>query len=388
MKGENIICFSKDWAEDPTSNHHVMRELAKGNRVLWLNSVATRTPKLSSGRDVGKIFRKLREFARGPKKVAEGLWVFTPLVLPLPHSRAARAINKPILQATIWALRKKLGMDRFQLWTFLPNVGEYVGELGESLVVYYCVDEWALFSYIDAAPTIAAEQELCERADVIFATSEALVERKRALNPQTFHAPHGVDHELFARALDDDTVVPAELARLPHPRLGFYGTIQDWIDYPLLEALASRHPEWSIVLIGSELVDVSALRRYPNVHFLGRKRHAELPAYCKGFDVALIPYTVGERTRYVNPIKLREYLSAGLPVVSTALPEVSRYAEHCRVAHDIDSFERHIVEVLAQETPDKRRARSQAMCDESWPQKVVRVSERVEETKRKRWRAA
>src|SRR5262245_28419667 len=205
MRGENIICFSKDWAEDPTSNHHVMKELAKGNRVLWLNSVATRTPKLSSSRDLGKIVRKLGEFARGPRSVGDGLWVFTPLVLPLPHSRIARALNKPILRATMWLLKKRLGMRDFQLWTFLPNVVDYLGGLGESLLVYYCVDEWALFSYIDAEPTTHAEAQLCARADVVFATSEALVEKKRALNPRTFLASHGVEHALFATALDEDT---------------------------------------------------------------------------------------------------------------------------------------------------------------------------------------
>src|SRR5438445_8620934 len=96
-----IVAFAKDWNEDPTSNHHVLRELARTRRVLWLNSLATRTPKLSSGRDLGKIRRKLAEFARGPQNVENDLWVTTPLVLPLPHSAIARAVNRQILRATI-----------------------------------------------------------------------------------------------------------------------------------------------------------------------------------------------------------------------------------------------------------------------------------------------
>src|SRR5262245_64931375 len=100
-----IVAFAKDWNEDPTSNHHVLRELAKTRRVLWLNSVATRTPKLSSGRDVRKIVRKVGEFARGPVNVENDLWVFTPLVLPLPHSAAARRINHQVLRATVRGLR-------------------------------------------------------------------------------------------------------------------------------------------------------------------------------------------------------------------------------------------------------------------------------------------
>src|SRR5690606_22693489 len=131
--------------------------------------------------------------------------------------KAALAINQQVLRATIWALRKHLGMAEFQLWTFLPNVADYVGTLGESLVVYYVVDEWSLFSYLDRERTVAAERRLVERADVVFAVCDALRDDKRALNPNTHLATHGVDHALFARALDPALEVPADLARLPKP---------------------------------------------------------------------------------------------------------------------------------------------------------------------------
>src|SRR5262245_62160685 len=147
MRGESIICFAKDWEEAPTSNHHVLRELARDHDVVWLNSVSTRTPSLTSGRDLRKIVRKLRQFFRGPQRVDDRLWVFTPLVLPLPHSPVAKTLNRRLLQFTIWWLQQRLDIDRFQLWTFLPSTADYVGALGESLVVYYVVDEWSLFSY-------------------------------------------------------------------------------------------------------------------------------------------------------------------------------------------------------------------------------------------------
>jgi hypothetical protein len=164
MTGENIICFAKDWNEDPTSNNHVMRQLARRNRVLWMNSIATRTPSLASGRDLGKLRRKLASSLHGAKQVSENLWVYTPIVVPLPHSRLATALNSCILRATLRVLRRKLGMKEFQLWTFLPKVADYVGRLGESLVVYYCVDEWSKFSYVDGPKIAAAERRLCERA--------------------------------------------------------------------------------------------------------------------------------------------------------------------------------------------------------------------------------
>ena len=157
-----IIAFAKDWHEDPTSNHHVLRELAKTRRVLWLNSIVQRTPKLSSGRDLGRAARKLREFARGPVNVENDLWVLTPLVVPLPHSSlGARASTAASCARRCGVLRRRLGIDDFQLWTFLPNAAPYVGTLGETLSVYYCVDEWSMFS-TSTRGTVAAERALLE----------------------------------------------------------------------------------------------------------------------------------------------------------------------------------------------------------------------------------
>jgi glycosyltransferase involved in cell wall biosynthesis len=379
-----IVAFAKDWHEDPTSNHHVLRELARTRRVLWLNSIATRKPSLASGRDLGKIRRKLGEFARGAVNVENDLWVATPLALPLPHSRTARAINRQVLRATIRALRLRLGIREFQLWTFLPNVADYVGTLGEELAVYYCVDEWSLFGYLDREQTAAAERALLGKVDAVFAINRELANAKRALNPQTFESPHGVDHALFARALDDGTRVPDDLAAIPRPRLGFYGTLRDWVDFPLIAHVARARPQWQIVLIGQQLTDTSAIAGLPNVHLLGQKRHDELPAYCKGFDLGLIPYRIDERMRFVNPLKLREYLSAGLPVVSTPVPEVARYAAHVHVAADGPAFVAAIERALGETGLAARGGRSAMMKMETWSARVAEVTRTVDSLQRKR----
>lgn len=378
------MAFAKDWQEDPTSNHHVLRELAKTRRVLWLNSVGTRTPKLASARDLGKMRRKLGELARGPVNVENDLWVFSPMVLPFPHNAAARRINTALLRATISTLRRRLGIGAFQLWTFLPNVGDYVGALGESLAVYYCVDEWSMFSYLDRDATIAAELSLLRKVDCVFAINAALAAKKRATHPETHVAPHGVAHELFSRALDPTTPVPEDIARLPRPVLGFYGTLRDWVDLELVAYVARARPRWSVALIGQQLDDVGPIAGLPNVHLLGRKPHGLLPAYCKGMDVGLIPYRLDERMKFVNPIKLREYLSAGLPVVSTAVPEVRNHARWCAIADGGPGFVDAIERALATDTDRLRRERSAAMSRETWPRRVDEVARVVDEVARRR----
>lgn len=350
----------------------MLRELAKTRRVVWLNSIATRTPSLASGRDVGKIARKLREFVRGPVNVENDLWVMTPLALPLPHSAAARQINRHVLRATIRLARLRLGIDRFQLWTFLPNVADYIGRLSEDGAVYYCVDEWSMFGYLDAAQTAAAERALLAKVDAVFAINAALAEAKRAHHRATFVSPHGVDHALFARALDPSTAVPPDIAALgPQPVLGFYGTLRDWVDFDLIAAVARARPNWSIALIGQELCDISAIRGLPNVHLLGQKPHHELPAYCKRFDVGIIPYRIDDRMPFVNPLKLREYLAAGLPVVSTPVPEVEKFSPFAHIARTPDEFVAAVETALADTTT--RAQRSAAMHSETWAARVAQV---------------
>jgi glycosyltransferase involved in cell wall biosynthesis len=384
MTGQNIVCFAKDWSEAPTSNNHVMMELAKSNRVLWLNSIATRTPNLGSARDVSKIFRKLVGFFAGARQAAPNLWVYTPIVLPFPHGKLAAALNRRILSATVWLLRKRLRMRRFQLWTFLPNTAQYVGALGESVSVYYCVDEWARFSHVDGKQIAVAEEALCRRVDIVFATSRSLVEAKGKFNPNTHLANHGVDHALFADALDPATQVPADLAEMSSPVIGFYGTIEDWVDLDLIAFLAGRRPDWSIAMIGTTRVDVSRLAKLPNVKFLGRKPHEQLPMYCKGLAVGLIPQKINELTRNMNPIKLREYLAAGLPVVATNLPEAAAMAANAaettpfvRTARNYEEFERLVAEAIASDTPEFRRRRSESMRDQTWESRVRALGEIV-----------
>jgi glycosyltransferase involved in cell wall biosynthesis len=376
MRGENIVCFAKDWDDDPTSNTHVMRILARENHVLWLNSIGMRRPTVGSARDVRRMIRRLDDFRRGAHQVAPGLWVASPIALPLPHHRLATRLNRTLLRATIGRLRRQLGMHDFQLWSFLPNVADYA-DLGQSLLVYYCTDNWLHLAGADGAALEAMERQLCRRADLVFGTSRWLVDAKRPYNPETHLASHGVDHAHFAAALTADLPPPPELADVRGPVLGLIGLIDERIDLGLLEAVAVRHPEWTIAMIGTTLVDTAALARHENVRVLGRQPYARLPQFCRRFSVGLVPFLVNDFTRDINPIKLREYLSAGLPVVATALPEVGAYVPLAAVTHDADEFIRAVETALRDDSPERRHERSRAMLAETWEAKVDALGHHV-----------
>ena len=370
MTGHDIVCFAKDWDGHPTSNTHVMRLLARRNRVLWLESVAMRVPRPGSGRDLRRIARRVAAAARGPRRVEADLWVASPLVLPLPHSPWAAALNRRLLQRTVGRLCHHLGMRQFQVWTFLPTAGDYARALGGRPLVYYCVDDWAHSPDYDGARIAEAEARLCQMADVVFATSRALVAEKRRWNSHTHHAPHGVDHAHFARALDPALPVAAEVARLRRPVLAVVGLL-DWrIDIGLLAALADRRPDWSLVLVGPGHVDLGALAARPNVHVLGRLPYAQLPAVLKGCAAGLIPFVANEYTRHIDPVKLREYLSAGIPVVATAPPAVATIEPSCRTVRGVDELIGAVEAALRNDGVEERRRRSRAMAGETWEARV------------------
>jgi glycosyltransferase involved in cell wall biosynthesis len=381
MSGEHIVCFAKDWDDHPTSNNHVMRLLARRNRVLWVSSIGMRRPR-ASARDVRRIVRKLGASLRGPHHVADGLWVLAPLVLPLPHSELATALNRRLLRTTIRRGARRLGMDTFQVWTFLPNTVDYATDLDPTLLVYYCVDDWAHAEGYDGPALAALERRLCARADLVFATSTRLVHAKQRWNANTHLATHGVDHAHFARALDPTTPPAPEVARLAGPVVAVVGLLDERVDAALLGHLAARRPDWSIALVGRAHVDLTPLTAaHPNVHVLGHCAYARLPEVLKGCAVGLVPFVVNEYTRHVNPVKLREYLSAGLPVVSTDLPEVARYGRWCRIGRDPDAFVAAVDAAIATDSPAERLARSEAMRGETWERRVAAIEDVVDRTR-------
>ena len=225
-------------------------------------------------------------------------------------------------------------------WFYTPMALEFARELQASLTIYDCMDELSAFQ--GAAPALAGlERELFARAQLVFTGGRSLCQAKQAAHHAVYCFPSSVDVEHYARA-QASLQVPSDQADIPHPRLGFFGVIDERMDLPLLAAVASARPAWHIVMIGPVVkIDPATLPRASNIHYLGQKSYAELPEYLAGWDVALMPFALNESTRFISPTKTLEYLAGGKPVVSTPVADVvSPYAERglVRVAHGPDAF--------------------------------------------------
>jgi glycosyltransferase involved in cell wall biosynthesis len=354
-----------------------MHLLAERNQVLWVNYHASRTPCVNAS-DLAYMARKAREVLRGTRKVRQNLHVLTPPVIPLPSSQWARRLNRRMLVSSVRGALRRLGDGPLQAWTFSPDVSYLLDELAPRKVIYYCVDDFASFTGYDRRRVQSDEADLCKRADLVVTTSRALQAAKQSFNPNTIFVPHGVDYEHFAKALCP-CAEPVDLAAIPRPRVGFFGLIRDWLDLALVRQVAARRPAWQFIFIGGcdWTVDLSSYQM-PNIHFLGSRGYRDLPAYCAHIDAGLIPFKLNELTMSVNPIKLREYLAAGLPVASTPLPEVKAYSEFVRIGAGLEDFTAAIEAAL--QTPSQMRRRcSDAMAMETWPDKVEQICRHLQD---------
>lgn len=374
LRGRDILCFSHDWTGDPLSKTHLMRVLSKDNRILWINAIPNRMPTTSS-QDVSRIFKKLKSFTDAVKEVEPNIFVMNPLALPAYGNASVVKLNQRFLLSQVKKAMKRLGFTRAVNMVFNPAAGMIAGRLGEQELIYYCVDEYTAFTGVSGGLK-KIEEDLFRKADLVIVSAEKLYESKKQFNLNTFVIRHGVDHAHFRKALDAETRIPEELAGLPRPIIGFHGLLADWVDFELLKKTAAHFSKGSVVLIGKVTVDaerkVKILEGVPNVHLLGRKPYGDLPAFCKGFDVALNPFVVNQLTQSANPLKVREYLAAGLPVVSTAIPEVEMMG-NCLIGESHEDFIRRIEEAL--KDPGRREEISDSVAHESWEARVQELRE-------------
>ena len=384
LGGRDILTFANDWTADPTSKHHIMRRFARTNDVLWVEAAGMRAPNLTSAYDRKRLLLKAKAILRKSRPVLDRVHAMTPPALPYPHSPLAQQANALLYQFTIGRELARLGMDREPiLCSFVPQCAPYVRRIPRALTMYYCVDKWSAFAGFDARTMERGEQEMCEASDLVIASAEDLAERCRRYADNVHYVPHGVDFEHFAAALEPGPL-PADLASIPEPRVGFFGLIHEWVDVALIGRLSEVLP-YSFVVIGSAKTDMSPVEGRPNVHVLGRRPYAELPAYSRGFQASIVPFLMTELTHSVNPIKLREYAAAGLPIVSSPLPEVRKCSDIATCAESFDDWVDALRHAVSQgQDQSERRAQSERVRHEDWAYRCRDIARLVEEAARGR----
>ena len=361
MATMNIVCLSHlRWHFVFQRPQHLLSRAAKTGRVLYVEE-----PVFSEGE------------ARMALSQDNGVMVAVPHLPAALPAEQQTAVQRRLLAD---AVRRHLPGE-YVTWFYTPMALDVAHELEPLAVVYDCMDELSAFA--GAPPGLRTrEQELFRRADVVFTGGQTLFEAKRGNSPNVHLFPSSVDVAHFAaarRVLSD----PADQAAIPRPRIGYFGVIDERMDYDLLAGVAGARPAWQLILAGpTAKVEPAALPRAANIHYLGAKPYAQLPAYIGGWDVAMLPFARNEATRYISPTKTPEYLAAGRPVVSTSIRDVVRpYGQQglARIADTVDEFVEASEAALAEDPVARLRAGDAFLTHLSWDGTWLRMRQLVEQ---------
>ncbi|WP_144108563.1 glycosyltransferase [Paraburkholderia sp. BCC1886] len=380
-----ILFSTADWDEPYWTNkqHTASILAARGWRVLYVESVGFRSPKVGSGRDWARLWRRLwrgvQSLVIGPPRRAHNIWVLSPLLVPAGHHLPlVRALNQALLRFAVTRFAKSRRFAAPVVWTYHPYMLDAIDTLPRGPLVYHCVDDIAEIPGVDVNAFRAAQQALLGRCEAVFTTARSLQETCVAFNPNTHFFGNVVDDGHFAQARDAVGPLPPELAAIPEPRLVYHGVLSDFkVDFPLLLQTARARPQWQWVIIGEEREGqrselFAQLAALPNVHRLGYRSYPTLPQYLRGMRVGVLPTLLNDYTRSMFPMKFYEYLASGLPVVSTPLDFAKEPRAGLEVGGDFAAFVAAIEKQLARGKLSDSEARA-AVGENTWEARLDKM---------------
>ena len=361
----NFIIFSDDWGRHPSSCEHITTRLLENHKIIWINSIGYRSPKLNwydLKRSISKIiswFSKVR--GNTPGKSHYNLKVLSPVIIPFNSLKMIRKINKYFVNKVVFKAIKSMEFKEYILLSSHPNVVDYFTDHKNALKIYYCVDDFTVMPCVDNKLIEQLEKELISESNIILYTARKLLDKFQNALAETYYLPHGVDNEHFS--------VKKPINKFPDiikPIIGFFGLLSEWVDFDLIIKVAKIKKEWSFLFIGNSEINTQRAIDIENVHLVGPVPYSELPVYASSFDVGLIPFKINKLTKAVNPLKFLEYMALGIPVVSTPLPELMQFKDYVYFGNNTDEIISAINNALSSLKDSQKARRIKLANDNSW----------------------
>jgi glycosyltransferase involved in cell wall biosynthesis len=377
-KSLNFVCFGgEDWWYHNRGHidMQLMRRFARSGTVLYVNSIVMQKPSLKKGTAGGKslwqkLHRKSKSILKGVKKVEDRFWVYSPFSLPLHHYKWGRVLNRLALDFQLSMIKRKLGLINPIIWVACPAACDVALGMKKEKLVYQRTDKYEEYPNIDSAIIKKYDQKLKSSADLTVYVNSNLFEEEKSQCRKAIYLDHGVDFELFGKDPEKDKA-PADIRNIKRPIVGFFGGIDNHtLDLPFLEAVVQLLPEMSFVMIGNSSTDLSTITKHPNIRFLGQKQYEQIPAYGQCFDVCIMPWRQSKWIEACNPIKLKEYLALGKPVVSTPFHELLKYADVTYKAETPEEFAEKIRQSLLENNTGRILARREKIRKATWNSKA------------------
>lgn len=376
--GVSFLCFGgEDWwyHNRAHTDMQLIRRFARVGTALYVNSIMMRKHKIIGGsRFAEKLARKVKSVAKGLRESGEGFWVYSPFSLPVQHISWARPLNEAVLGLQVRHTMRKLRMDTPVVWVVCPAACGPAVRMKRSRLVYQRTDRFEDDPDVDRQTITACDKQLKAAADVTVYVNRLLYDQEADQCRRALFLDHGVDYEMFANAALSSEV-PADIKEVRKPVVGYFGALDGHkLDTGFLEAVADRLPNMSFVFVGKPSLDCSGLAARKNVWMLGQKSYQDVPHYGKYFDVAMLPWRVNRWTEAANPIKLKEYLALGKPIVSTpAFSELQEYRDFVYQAKTPEEFAGCIQAALSEDSPELAEKRRNRVARVSWESKAELV---------------
>jgi glycosyltransferase involved in cell wall biosynthesis len=372
----SFVCFGGvDWWYHHRGHADVqlVRQYVKNGPVLYINSIVMQKAGLGRpGSFIPKLIRKTKSITKGLEKIEQDFWVYSPFSLPLHHLAAGRILNEKILLAQIRNAVNKIGISTPIVWVVCPTACDVALKMPRSKLVYLRTDVYELFPGVHFETIRNFDLKLKACSDLTLFVSKNLFDEEAHMCKRALYLSHGVNYEMFS-CLNDQTAAPADMARIPKPIVGYFGSIcGPTVDYALLSELADLLPQMSFVFVGKVYDNIPFLDR-KNVWILGQKPYEEVPCYGRLFDVTIMPWRQTDWIRACNPVKLKEYLALGKPIVSTPFPELEKYSDLVYIAKTPNEFAACIRKALAEDSSEHIATRRKKVEKATWDSKAQLV---------------
>ena len=379
------ICFGgEDWWYHNRGHidMQLMRRFGQAGTTLYVNSIVMQKPKLTRWTSGGKTFRhklirKAKSIFRGLRKTDAGFWVYSPISLPVHHISWARSLNRIILRLQLWFVSLRLGIRNPIVWVACPAACDVAIRMKRSKLVYQRTDRFEEYPNVDVETIRQYDQKLKATADLTVFVNKMLYDEESSQCRRAIYLDHGVDFDMFASA-EGSKNKPREMHDIKRPIVGFFGGIDEHTsDIELVKKVTHLLPEMNFVFVGKASVDCNGLFSKKNVWMLGQKPYEQIPHYGKCFDVAIMPWKQNRWIQACNPIKLKEYLALGKPIVSTPFVELQQYRDVVYEANTPREFAECIKKALAEDNVQRVAARREKVEHASWESKAQLVLEEL-----------
>ena len=370
----DVICFGgEDWWYHNRGHvdMQLMRRFARIGTTVYINSIVMQKPNPQQGKKfLQKIIRKTKSMTKGLQKSDTGFWVYTAFSLPVHHIAWLRPINQTLLQLQLKYLQHRLAIRNPIVWVACPAACKVALKMKKTKLAYQRTDRFEEFPNVGSDIIKDYDRELKTSADLTIFVSKMLFDAESAQCKKAIYLDHGVDFDLFSSA-ENNNDIPDEMRNIKKPIVGFFGGIDDHTsDIGFVEKVVDLLPQMSFVFIGQASSDCSNLMSKQNVRMLGKKPYEQIPHYGKCFNVAIMPWRQNRWIEACNPIKLKEYLALGKPIVSTPFAELQKYRDEVYEAKTPQEFAQCIEKALAEDSPTKIAARRQKVRHASWESKA------------------